>query len=113
MPHPMPFLSVLCEPGLAVSLFPHQFLDANDCHLDFMSAMTTTCIGGEIFSRIYMFQISADCKVLPQEQMLKMIKLSGTLESGATTFFVGGTDSNLLLKVKLRDCIPRCAFIVI
>jgi hypothetical protein len=46
---------VLFEPGLALSLFPHQFLDANDCHLDFMSAMTTTCAGGEISSRIHMF----------------------------------------------------------
>jgi hypothetical protein len=62
------YFPVLFEPGLALSLFPCQFLDANDCHLDFMSAMTTTCIGGEIFSRVHTFRISADCKVLPQEQ---------------------------------------------
>jgi len=59
---------VLFEPGLALSSFPRQFLDANDRHLDFMSAMTTTCVGGEIFSCVHMFRISADCKVLPQEQ---------------------------------------------
>jgi hypothetical protein len=55
VPHPTPFFSCVFEPGLALSLFPRQFLDANDRHLDFMSAMTTTCAGGEISSRIHMF----------------------------------------------------------
>jgi hypothetical protein len=39
-------------------------LDVNDHHLDFMSAMTTTCVGGEIFSHVHTFRISADCEVL-------------------------------------------------
>jgi hypothetical protein len=40
VPHPTPFFSCVFEPGLALSSFPRQFLDANDRYLDFMSAMT-------------------------------------------------------------------------
>jgi hypothetical protein len=54
-------------------LFPRRFLDASDCHLDSMSAMMTTCVGGNTFSHAHTFQISADDNVLLGMDCLRCI----------------------------------------